>query len=216
VCGIWFVIGAQGSTLILAQLITGAADSAILAVQPTSVSGPATKLLISVPPSSSVASVAGAVIAPGVVVQVRDSLNNVQQSFSGNVTVSLGANPGGGSLGGTTTVAAVNGVATFKNLSLRKAAAGYTLAAASGALTPDTSAAFTVTAAAAASVAISGGSGQQTGLISSALATPLAVSVSDAYGNPVSLVNVVFASASGGGAFSSTTVPTPRRTATSI
>ncbi len=201
-------IGAQGSTLIVAQLITGAADSAILAVQPTSASGPATKLSISVPPSASVASVAGAVIAPAIVVQVRDSLNNVQQSFSGNVTLSLGGNPGGGSLGGTTTVAAVNGIATFSDLSLRKAGAGYRLAAASGALTPDTSAAFTVIAAAASSLAITGGSAQQTGPISVALPTPLSVTVSDAFGNPVSLVNVVFASASGGGAFSSTTVPT--------
>jgi hypothetical protein len=45
--------------------------------------------------------------------------------------IAIGANPVGGTLSGTTTVAAVAGTATFANLSIDKAGAGYTLAATS-------------------------------------------------------------------------------------
>ena len=41
--------------------------------------------------------------------------------------MAIGTNPGGGTLSGTTTVAAVAGVATFSNLSINKAGTGYTL-----------------------------------------------------------------------------------------
>ena len=46
--------------------------------------------------------------------------------FNAPVTVSLASGPGG-SLGGTTTVSAVNGVATFTNLTLSTAGSGYSL-----------------------------------------------------------------------------------------
>ncbi|MGH7655046.1 MAG: beta strand repeat-containing protein, partial [Gemmatimonadaceae bacterium] len=169
-----------------------------------SVAGVATKLVMSTVPTSVVA---GATIGPVITVQARDGLNNVQSSFAGNVTLSLGANPGAGTLGGTATVAAVNGIATFAGLTLAKAAAGYKLATAAGTLAPDTSVAFAVVPAAAASIAITGGSAQ-TGAVSSALATPLGVTASDAFGNQVGLVNVQFTVASGGGALSGGTVPT--------
>jgi hypothetical protein len=64
------------------------------------------------------------------------------------VSLSIENNPGGGTLNGTTTVAAVGGVATFSNLNISKAGQGYTLVASSAAptpeLTPATSAAFNV------------------------------------------------------------------------
>jgi streptogramin lyase len=47
--------------------------------------------------------------------------------YSGNVTVSLQANPGGSTLGGTTTVTASGGVAAFSGLTLNNAGNGYTL-----------------------------------------------------------------------------------------
>ncbi|MFI5232609.1 MAG: Ig-like domain-containing protein [Gemmatimonadales bacterium] len=175
-----------------------------LAFSATAVAGAATRLVMSAIPASATA---GAAIGPAITVQARDGLNNLQPSFTGNVTLSLGANPGGGALAGSTTVAAVSGVATFSGLSLAKAAAGYRLAATAGTLTPDTSATFTVVPATAASIAITGGSAQ-TGSVSSTLAAPLGVTVSDAFGNPVGLTNVQFAVASGGGTLSSGAVPT--------
>src|SRR5204862_4998609 len=61
--------------------------------------------------------------------------------------------PGGGTLSGTATVSAVSGVATFSTLSIDKSGAGYTFTAASGALTGATSAAFTISPAAASKLA---------------------------------------------------------------
>jgi virginiamycin B lyase len=63
----------------------------------------------------------------GLTAQVEDSSNNLVNSFNGTVTVGLANNPGSGTLGGTVTVAASNGVATFSGLMLTKSASGYTL-----------------------------------------------------------------------------------------
>src|SRR5207244_3976917 len=79
--------------------------------------------------------VAGQSITPAVTVQVVDKLGSVVTTDNSNVTVAIGTNPGNATLSGTLTVAAVNGVATFSNLSLNKTGAGYTLAASDGTLT---------------------------------------------------------------------------------
>src|SRR5947207_15549530 len=62
-------------------------------------------------------------------------------------SVGLGANPGGGTLAGTTSVNAVSGVATFSTLSINNAGNGYTLTASASGLTGATSASFNITAA---------------------------------------------------------------------
>ncbi len=95
---------------------------------------------------------AGAAITPAVTVEIRDAFNNVVTTSSANVTVAIGTNPSGGTLSGTVTVAAINGVATFNNLSINLVGTGYTLTAASAGLTGDTSAAFNITAGAPAAI----------------------------------------------------------------
>ena len=80
----------------------------------------------------------------GVVVTARDALGNKATSFSGNVTVAIGANPGASTLSGTTTVVAVAGVATFTGLSLNNAGTGYTLTAVATGVSTATSAGFNV------------------------------------------------------------------------
>lgn len=60
------------------------------------------------------------------------------------VTVAIQANPGGGTLAGTTTVDSSNGVARFGNLQIDKAGAGYDLAATAPGYTPATSRPFTI------------------------------------------------------------------------
>jgi probable HAF family extracellular repeat protein len=70
-------------------------------------------------------------IAPPVQVSVVDENDNRDASASDAVTVAIGNNAGGGTLSGTKTVNAVNGVATFNNLSLNKRGSGYTLVATS-------------------------------------------------------------------------------------
>src|SRR5439155_478186 len=87
----------------------------------------------------------GAGLAPAVQVTAQDAQGNVATAFSGSVTVALGANPGGGTLVGTATVTAMNGVASFSGLSVNKAGSGYTLTAAATGLRTSTSALFSIT-----------------------------------------------------------------------
>src|SRR5436853_3280038 len=86
--------------------------------------GPATQLAFSQQP---VTTVANRLITPAVKVRALDALGNLVTSFAGNVSVALGTNPAGATLGGTTPVTAVSGVATFFDLSLNKTGTGYTL-----------------------------------------------------------------------------------------
>ena len=87
--------------------------------------------------------VVGQPIAP-VRVAALDSAGNTVTGFTGRITLSVGSNPTGGALHGTTGVDAVNGVATFADLSIDKEGAQYTLAANSNGLTGTTSNAFDV------------------------------------------------------------------------
>jgi hypothetical protein len=106
----------------------------------TALSGEATQLVFTTLPSESQA---GATFAPGVVVTVKDGNGNTVTSFTGTVSLALDNGAGGGAsivseggptLAGTTSVAAVGGVATFSNLSMTKAASGYAIVATSGPL----------------------------------------------------------------------------------
>ncbi len=65
---------------------------------------------------------------PPITVDIVDSSGNTVDS-SAPVTIALGNNPGGATLGGTLTRNAVHGVATFNDLTLDKPNNGYTLTA---------------------------------------------------------------------------------------
>src|SRR5205807_9675827 len=60
-------------------------------------------------------------------VAALDDAGNVVTGFSGSISVAIGANPSGGTLSGTKTHSAANGLATFTGLSIDKAGNGYTL-----------------------------------------------------------------------------------------
>ena len=66
----------------------------------------------------------------GLTVQVEDHLGN--PVGGGTVTVALGNNPGGATLGGTLTAAVVDGIATFSDLTLNQPGTGYTLVVTAG------------------------------------------------------------------------------------
>ncbi|MGD0089090.1 MAG: kelch repeat-containing protein, partial [Planctomycetota bacterium] len=87
---------------------------------------------------------AGASITPALTVLVQDALGITVTSNGDLITLAIGTNPSGGTLSGTTTVAAVNGVATFSGLSINNFGNGYTLAASDGTLTGATSNAFNI------------------------------------------------------------------------
>jgi hypothetical protein len=70
----------------------------------------------------------------GLTVTAEDPDGQVDTVFNGPVTLSLGNDPGGGPLGGTLTATAVDGVATFSNLTIDQDGDGYTLLATSTSL----------------------------------------------------------------------------------
>ncbi len=87
---------------------------------------------------------AGQVISPAVVVDVVDANGNLVTTATNTVTLALVGGPG--SLGGTLQVKAINGVATFNNLTVSVRGTGYTLTAEATGLNTATSAAFDISA----------------------------------------------------------------------
>ena len=83
-------------------------------------------------------------ITPAVTVAVEDANGNLVGNSTQPVTLAIGTNPASGTLSGTTTVTAVNGVSTFSNLSINNLGTGYTLVATAGGLTSATSTAFNI------------------------------------------------------------------------
>jgi hypothetical protein len=85
---------------------------------------------------------------PPVRVAVRDDQGNVVGGFGGVVSLALDSTSGGGSLGDSTTVAAANGIATFRHLRVDRPGTGYMLVASAPgtALAPVRSRAFAILA----------------------------------------------------------------------
>lgn len=138
--------------------------------------------------------VAGASIAP-VSMQLLDGNGNVVPTNAA-VTLTLTGGPGGVSLVTPATANAVNGVATFSNLSITRKGSAYQLVAtASG--KQGTSAAFDIWAAAPASITKLAGDSQPA-IAGRTLPTAPSVQVSDAYGNTVDTTMVTFAANSSG------------------
>ncbi len=191
-------VGVGYTLAVSASGLTGATSSPF-----NITAGAAAKLAFTAQPSDSVA---GASISPTVVVEVQDSFSNKIANGTSSVTIAIGANPGGGTLSGTTSVIATSGVATFSDLSVDKTGVGYTLVASASSLTGAASSAFTITAGTPSKLAflvqpsntVAGGS----------IAPAVGVDVQDALGNAVSAANdsitVAIGANPGGGSLSGT------------
>ena len=155
--------------------------SAAFAVTP----GPAIRLGFTVPPGVTTAGDTINTPGPGVVVTARDAQGNTANSFSGDVRVTIYDTPltGGGTLSGTTTVAASAGVATFSSLSLSKSGSGYTLIAAASGLVSDISTAFDIVPGPAAQLGFTVQPGNA--LVGVTIAPPVEVIALDDQGNTV-------------------------------
>ena len=126
--GVWKLsdfVGTNNNTVIATS---GNATTTFTA---SAIAGSPKKLAFTVHPTSTTVSTA---IAPSIVVQVLDSLNNLVTTATNTVTISLSANPGTATLGGSLSVAAVAGVATFTGITLNALGSGYAMQASSGAL----------------------------------------------------------------------------------
>ena len=191
-------VGALSSTASGAKVVSATiAGVAITRTDTVTVtSGGPTHLVFSVEPSSTTA---GAGISPAVQVSALDANNNVATSFTGTVTVTIGTNPGGGTLGGTTGVAAVQGVATFPGLHIDRAAAGYTLGAAAGGLVPASSAAFDILTGPAAKLGVM--SEPSTSVVNDVtFPQQPVIQIQDSVGNPVSQSGTTITATVGSGA----------------
>jgi Bacterial Ig-like domain (group 3)/Bacterial Ig-like domain (group 1)/Bacterial Ig domain len=107
----------------------------------TAVAATPTQLAFTRPPQTTAA---GASFSPSIQVTVQDAAGNTVTSANDAVTLAIGSNPAGGTLSGTVTVNAVNGVASFGNVSIDQVGAGYTLTASAAGLTGATSPAFDI------------------------------------------------------------------------
>ena len=126
--------------------------------------------------------------ASGAKITVKVSIENasgaVVTSDTSAVTLALSGGSAGATFGGTKTVNAVAGVATFSNLTVDKVGSGYVLNASDGALTAAVSSGFAITTGAASSIAFTtqpavGGN------IAAVSTIPLVAHVQDVAGNPV-------------------------------
>ncbi len=164
--------------------------------------GPASRLVFRVQPTNTVA---GLPIRPQVEVAVQDRVGNLVISATNIVSIALANNPGGDTLAGVTTAEARVGIATFFDLSLDRAASGYSLIATSGALTPATSEAFDVAPDVSARLAFAVQPSSVT--VSLPITPPVEVAVQDRFGNLTPATNAVTLALVGPGGVLAGTLP---------
>jgi hypothetical protein len=160
------------------------------------VAGTATQLVFTVQPATTTA---GNAISPAVRVTAQDNFGNTASGYTGTVTMAIASNPSGGVLSGTTSVAAVSGVATFSNLRIDLAGTGYTLLATSNGLNQATSGGFDITAGSATLLVFTV---QPSTAVAGATITPaIQVTARDALGNTATsfLNNITVAITAGTG-----------------
>lgn len=115
------------------------------------------------------------------VVQMEDANGNLDTSIDADVTVTIATGPDGGRIVGTTTAAAVNGVATISGLSFPEVGS-YTLTISEGTLASATTGSFNVAVGAATKLVIAQ---QPFGAAAGATLSPVIVDIEDANGNLV-------------------------------
>jgi hypothetical protein len=138
----------------------------------------ANKLVFTTQPSTTTA---GSAISPAVVVTVEDTYGNPVTSFTGNVTISSGTTSFNG---GTLSVNAVGGVATFNAIDPTTAGTANTLYANGDSLPQVTSGTFTVNAAAASQLVVTTPPSAST-VAGVAFAQQPVVKIEDRFGNTV-------------------------------
>jgi hypothetical protein len=158
-----------------AASLTGA-DSAAFDIQ----AGAPTQLVFTTSPGSATA---GTAFVPQPVVEARDAGGNPVNSFTGAVTLAIkgGTGTAGATLGGTLTVNASGGVATFAGLNIDKAGTSYRLTASSAGLASADSGTFDITADAATQLVFATSPGNTAA--GAAFGAQPVVEARDAFGN---------------------------------
>ncbi|MGK7312150.1 MAG: Ig-like domain-containing protein [Candidatus Longimicrobiales bacterium M2_2A_002] len=173
--GLWVDAAGSGYTLEATAGGAGAATSHTFDITP----GPPDQLAFTAGPTSATA---GQSIGSPIQVEIQDAYGNRSDTATAVVSLQLGSNPGDTELEGTTTADAINGVASFGDLSLRAAASGYRLRALADELGETLSAAFDIAPAAATRLAYLS---PPTDVEGQELFDPVRVAVQDSFGNVV-------------------------------
>src|SRR5262249_28925851 len=135
--GLTLTKAASGYTLIASGVGSGSTTTSAVTVTPAA----ATQFVITQqPPASVQVNKTFALNA-----SIEDAYGNVVTTASNRASVAFANNPTGATLGGTLTVTASQGVASFTNLTLNKIGSGYTLRVSGSGLTSATSNPISVT-----------------------------------------------------------------------
>ena len=166
-----------------------------------------TKLVFTVQPVTTTA----VAVIPTFQVAVQDAAGNTVENATNSVSLGIATNQGiGAFLTGSTTVSAVNGVATFSNVGISKAASGYALLATATNLFSGVSTSFDVNAGPASKLVFTA---QPGAAVSGSTLPTINVTVLDAVDNLVttgpSSITVAIGTNPGSGTLSGTTTVTP-------
>lgn len=191
------ISGSGPHTLSFASAGLAAVNSSTVTVA----AGPPTQMAIVTQPAQAVS---GITLATQPVLQLRDATNQLANGSTATVTAAITS--GSGSISGTTSVAAVGGVATFTNLRI-DGAGQHVITFSSPNLPNLASAAFVVSQVAAGLQMLTQPSGASDGFV---LTTPPAVRVVDQAGLPIvsgaaAALSVTASKASGSGTLYGTT-----------
>ncbi|MBJ6759422.1 Ig-like domain-containing protein [Myxococcaceae bacterium JPH2] len=146
--------------------------------------------------ASALSATAGGLMS-GLEVAVRDAQGRTVVGATDAVTLSLSAGPGGAALEGTLSAHAVDGVARFSEVLLKKAGTGYVLKAEATGLTAATSPSFEVAPGAAAKLVVT----DVPAVVTAGAAQSARVTLRDAYDNvATNYVGTVGVSSSDAGA----------------
>jgi Big-like domain-containing protein len=202
--GSWTLGTVAGPNSLTATATGGGITGNPVTFTATATAAAASQLAMVTQPSATAQS--GIALAQQPAVRLADAFGNPVSQSGVDITAAIAS--GGGTLGGTTTVATgAGGVAAFTDLSLSGLAGSRTLGFSSTGLTGATSAAISLSAGAAANIAAGAGNGQSA-TVGTAVSTAPGVLVTDGSGNPVSGVAVTFAVATGGGSATGTAATT--------
>jgi hypothetical protein len=161
------------------------AEASTTVTQTATTNATPTQLAYSQQPSNATA---GQAISPAIVVDVENANGDVVTTDNSAVTIAIASGPSGATIGGTLTVDAVNGVATFTGLTLTQAG-NYTFTVTDSSLTEATSSSFSINAGSPATLTLT----SQPTNTTAGTDLPLTVEVQDAYGNPINGTNVTVA-----------------------
>ena len=144
--------------------------------------GAPTRVRFTSSPAGTLANLTGTALAPSVVADVLDANGNVATLASTTVSLALIGPAGDAPLDGTTSIAAVAGVAAYGSLKASAPSGSYRLVASASGLMPDTTAAFAVLGLPAKLAFVA----QPGNAASSAMLPSVTVAVQDAAGSTLS------------------------------